>query len=127
MKDDYLKKWLMKADEDFKVAEHELERSQSEIITSAVCFHCQQTVEKLLKAYLVYKNEDFGRIHDLKVLLELCKRLNRDFNKLDVGNLTFYAVQIRYPDEFYTPSVEEAKECFKIAKEIREYILHRFH
>mgnify|MGYP006277603773 CR=1 FL=1 len=125
MKDEYLKKWLIKADEDFKVAEHELERSESEMVTSAVCFHCQQCVEKLLKAYLVFNKIDFGRIHDLKVLLELCRRNDKDFENVDVGNLTFYAVEIRYPDEFYVPNLEEARKCYQIASDIQEFVLKK--
>jgi len=36
-----------------------------------------------------------------------------------LGDLSFYAVGVRYPDEFYIPSVEEAKECFRIASTVR--------
>jgi hypothetical protein len=32
-------------------------------------------------------------------------------------------VDIRYPDNFYIPSLEEAKECFRIAEEIKEFVL----
>lgn len=59
MIDDYIEKWIIKAVNDLKVAEHELRQPENEIITDAVCFHCQQTVEKLLKAYLASKDKDF--------------------------------------------------------------------
>ncbi len=98
MIDDYIEKWIIKAVNDLKVAEHELRQPEKEIITDAVCFHCQQAVEKLLKAYLASKN-------------------------IDVGNLSFFAVEIRYPDEFYMPSVAEAKECFSIAS--KDFLLKK--
>lgn len=113
MIDEYIKKWLIKALNDVKVASHEMALTEEEIVTDAVCFHCQQAVEKLLKAYLISKNVEFGRIHDLETLLKLCASQDTDFTGLDVGNLTDYAVEIRYADEFYIPSIEEAKECLK--------------
>jgi len=50
--------------------------AEEEIVTDAVCFHCQQAVEKLLKAYLISKNVEFGRIHDLETLLKLGESLS---------------------------------------------------
>lgn len=64
MIDDYIRKWIIKADNDFKVAEHELAQPDIEMVTDAICFHCQQSVEKLLKAYLASKNIDFGKTHN---------------------------------------------------------------
>jgi len=123
MIDDYIRKWIIKADNDFKVADHELTQPENEMVTDAICFHCQQSVEKLLKAYLVSKNIDFGKTHNLEFLLELCKKQDTIFEKMNVGNLSFYAVEVRYPDEFYIPSVEEAKECFKIASIVRDSMM----
>ena len=39
-----------------------------------------------------------------------------------IGNLTFYAVDIRYPDEFYIPCFEEAEECYQTARKVKEFI-----
>ncbi|MGC8765125.1 MAG: HEPN domain-containing protein [Brevinematia bacterium] len=50
---EYVLKWLKKAYEDYLTAFHEFNLPpKSEIITSSVCFHCKQAVEKFLKAYL---------------------------------------------------------------------------
>lgn len=125
MNDDYVKKWVMKAINDINIAKHELVQPDSEMVTDAICFHCQQSVEKFLKAYLVMKKIDIGKTHNLEFLLELCKKQDIDFGNLDVGNLSFYAVAVRYPDEFYTPSVQEAKECFEIASAVRDFILRK--
>ena len=123
MIDDYIRKWIIKADNDFKIAVHELAQPENEMVTDAICFHCQQSVEKLLKAYLVSKNIDFGKTHNLEYLLELCKKQDTIFENINVGNLSFYAVEVRYPDEFYNPSVEEAKECFRIASIVRDSMM----
>ncbi len=116
MIDDYIRKWIIKAD-------NELTQLENEMVTDAICFHCQQSVEKLLKAYLASKNIDFGKTHNLEFLLELCRKQDNIFENLTVGNLSFYAVEVRYPDEFYIPSVEEAKECFIIASTVRDTMM----
>ena len=78
-----------------------------------------------MKAYLASKNIDFGKTHNLEFLLELCRKQDADFENLNVGDLSFYAVEVRYPDEFYIPPVAEAKECFKIASNARDFILKK--
>ena len=41
MIDDYIRKWIFKADNDFKIAEHELAQPDNEMVTDAICFHCR--------------------------------------------------------------------------------------
>ena len=72
MNDEYLKNWIKKADNDLKVAEHELRIDKDDRVTEAICFHCQQSVEKYLKAFLIYCKAEFGKTHNLEFLLELC-------------------------------------------------------
>lgn len=48
-----------------------------------------------------------------------------NFKKLNIGNLKFYAVEVRYPDEFYIPSINEAKECFDIASRVKDFVLKK--
>ena len=90
-----------------------------------MCFLSQQAVEKFLKAYLITKNVEFGKTHNLEYLLELCVKKDGKFKGIDVGDLSFYAVEARYPDEFYEPSIDEAKECLEIAKKVREFLMKK--
>jgi HEPN domain-containing protein len=122
---EYIKKWLLKADNDLKVAENEMRLSPEETVTDAVCFHSQQAVEKFLKAYLITKNVEFGKTHNLEFLLELCVKENKEFAEIEVGNLTFYSVEVRYPDEFYIPSINESKECIEIARKVKRFVLEK--
>jgi len=120
-----LKRWLVKAFEDYKVVEHEMKLPEKELLPSIVCFHCQQFVEKVLKAYLISKDVEFSRTHNLEFLQELCARQDKDFEALDFGDLTLYAVESRYPERFLIPSVEKAKECFEIAKKVKTFVLNK--
>ena len=125
MIDDYVKNWLIKANGDLKVAENEMNLTSEQMVTDAVCFHSQQAVEKLLKAFLITKNVEFGKTHNLEFLAELCGKEDEEFKELEVGNLSFYAVEVRYPDEFFIPSLDEAKECLRIARKVKEFVMNK--
>lgn len=61
-------------------------------------FHCQQAVEKLLKAWLSVGGVAFPRTHDLRLLLQLVGDIDQQqvlpFH--DLEDLTDYGVQFRY-------------------------------
>ncbi len=121
-----VKMWIDKALNDLKIAEY-LMRAD-EVIPEGVCFHCQQAVEKFLKAYLIYKNVPFRKTHDISELIILCMDVDKDFEILKnrgVSELTVYATKLRYPDFFYMPSIEEAKEAVKKAEFVREFVMRK--
>lgn len=125
MRSEESKKWLLKALNDYKTAEKLINFPEEEIITDTLCFHCQQFVEKGLKAFLVLKSIEFEKVHDLRYLVKLCTDIDDSFNWMyEVARKLYpYAIEVRYPDEFYIPSIEEAKECFEIATKVKEFIL----
>jgi len=61
-------------------------------------------------------------------LLELCATLDPSFKDEleDADNLTDYAVEIRYPDVWLDPGIEDAKEAFEMAKKVKELVLTQF-
>ncbi|GBD39154.1 hypothetical protein HRbin37_01421 [bacterium HR37] len=123
MKRKVVVQWLIKANDDLKTSEILLK--SEDIPTGAVCFHAQQAVEKFLKAYLTNIDVRTGKTHDIAKLLNMCIQHDKDFEKLNrekLEKLTFYAVEIRYPEEFYTPTTEEAKEAFELALTVKEFI-----
>lgn len=122
-----VKKWLVKAINDYKTAEKLLGFPPEEIITDTLCFHCQQFVEKALKAFLVHKNVDFEKVHSLEYLVKLCIEQDQSFKWLyEVAKeLSDYAIEIRYPDEFYIPTLEEARKSFDIATRVKDFIFEK--
>lgn len=121
-----VRNWLIKAMNDFRTVEHELKLQDKEVITDTVCFHSQQASEKMLKAFLISKGTDFGKTHNLDFLLKLCVEKDKEFESLSVGKLTEYAIGVRYPDEFYIPTLTEAKQSFEIAGKIIDFVLKKF-
>ena len=100
----------------------DLHKSNPEGFTSTICFHAQQTVEKYLKAFLALHDVDFPRTHDLDYLLMECQKIDKDSFNVDLKSLTEFGVSVRYPDDFYIPTMKESKEYSEIAITISEII-----
>jgi HEPN domain-containing protein len=47
-----------------------------------ICFHAAQAVEKFLKGFIIGKNEQVEKMHDLIKLLEQASRIDRSFDGL---------------------------------------------
>ncbi len=124
-KEELVKSWIKKAEKDLLTAKHEL--SFADAVTESVCFHCQQAAEKYLKAYLVFLGISFTKTHEIGELITKCESKDREVfaMKEDADKLTDYAIEIRYPEEWIEPTLEEAREAFEMANKIRVFILSR--
>ncbi len=117
--------WVEKAEGDYNTALREY-RARKNRNLDAVCFHAQQCIEKYLKSYLQKIEIYFPKTHDLNVLLDLTiasQPIWESYRK-NLKLLTTYAVEIRYPGE--NTSNEEAKECIKIMKYLRNEFRREF-
>jgi HEPN domain-containing protein len=110
-----VQQWLRKAQEDLAVAR----RAIADDLSEPGCFHCQQAVEKLLKAYLVWNESAPPRVHDLALLLDGCEKLDPAFrDKRDEWEwLTGYAIIARYPSEVPPPDQPEARRALAAAED----------
>lgn len=125
MTEERIKKWLISANNDFMAAGNLLFVSKDKIITNVVCYLAQQSCEKFLKAFLLFRSEPFSKTHNLELLIEKCKRVDAEFPDLDTGRLTSYNISMRYPDEFRIPSIDEAKESYETSRSVRNAVLKR--
>ena len=120
-----IKQWIHKAEHDLGMAELALENKRE--YTDSICFHCQQSVEKYLKAYLVFLDIRFEKKHDLGYLLDLINEKEEVSDELYdmLEKLEDYAVEIRYPDDWFEPTLEEAKESYEIVKQVKKFVLSK--
>ncbi len=91
-------------------------------------FHCQQAVEKYFKAYLTWADIRVKKTHDLESILNLCIEEDKEFEKLDkdkISRLTLYAVNIRYPEEYFETTVEEVREAYETANEVKDFAMKK--
>jgi len=115
---DEIREWFQVAEDDLTSAQILLDHEPP--IINTACFHCQQAIEKTLKAFLVWKNEPFEKTHDLTYLLELCEihGLAFDFLKDKAKTITSYAAEIRYPLASLEVTLNEAQEALDIANNV---------
>ncbi|MBU1261642.1 HEPN domain-containing protein [bacterium] len=111
-----------------KRARSNLERAQAGKISEGIlyedlCFDCQQSAEKAIKALLISLDKKFPPIHSMARLLELVSEVSTTIPeevKMAI-DLTEYAVKTRYPGEREPISEEEYKESLKIAEIVYEW------
>lgn len=119
-----VKLWFLKADHDLGAIENEFNSDNP--ITDIICFHAQQAAEKYLKSFLVFNQIPFSNTHDLGKLINICTKKDSDFLTLKPAILlSEYAVELRYPDDFYIPEIEEAKEAFDVAKKVKTFVIQK--
>ena len=114
---DEIRAWLQKAYHDL-LAARVLMRQRLPIYDK-VCFHCQQAVEKALKALLLWKDIPFRRVHSLGYLLDLSEPVAGHLRGLRdrIEALAPYAVEIRYPGDLLAVSCEEARAALNTISE----------
>jgi len=123
--DEYIESWLKKAENDLRIFEHELNLPEEETVRDVSCFHCQQAVEKYLKAFLIFHDVEFPRTHNIEFLLEEAAKIDIDFSKIDVKELSDFGVNIRYPDDFYIPEIHEVRFYYNLAMRIKNLVLEK--
>lgn len=114
------KKWVKKAEEDYRVATRELKAKPAS--PSAICFHSQQCIEKYIKAILQEDSVSFPKIHDLEQLLKKCIKFTPELEKYreDLIWLTAFRVEIRYPG--FDLEFDDARESVTAMKKIRKLL-----
>jgi HEPN domain-containing protein len=110
--------WVKKAEEDFLVVSQLMRRKKPGAF-NPVCFHCQQCVEKYLKARLIEAGLIFPKTHDLLKLLVQLQTVEPLWMSYELAakDLTSYAVSFRYPGENAT--LAEARLALKNCRSLR--------
>ena len=114
--------WVEKAQGDYETASREMQVG-SRPNYDAVCFHCQQCVEKLLKGALRQAGVDPPHVHDVAYLSKLLREAGVAFapEEGELRLLSQSAVIFRYPGENAT--VEDTKEVMAICERLRNTLL----
>jgi HEPN domain-containing protein len=117
--------WLRYALNDLIVANHcfnDLYPKQTEIAS----YHCQQCAEKALKAFLICKNIEPPKTHDLKLLCKMCRDIDSAFSGITgpCARLTPYGVTARYPDEL-SPDETMVKLAIDEARQVYDFCMEK--
>lgn len=115
---DFALDWLRKAENDLKTAQLTLAAEDGPLDT--VCFHAQQVVEKSLKGMLTLHSRPFPRVHVLQLLLDLLTDIYPDLEQFreQLVIISTYAVEARYPGDYYEPERQEAEDAVTVAETV---------
>jgi HEPN domain-containing protein len=116
-----VREWLRYAANDLFTARYMFENAHPKQ-TEISAFHCQQTAEKAIKAYLISRNIDPPKTHDLDFLCQLCVQQDTLFQTLSAAaaNLTPFAVAARYPKQLVSDEAE-VKRAIDDAQQIYDF------
>jgi len=98
---------------------------ESRTLNSVVSFHSEQSIEKCFKGILIYREQPFSRIHDIK-------RLHKSVDDIVLLNedemQTLLMINELYTDSRYPgdmgllpdgkPTLEDAREFYEFAQDI---------
>jgi HEPN domain-containing protein len=117
--------WIKKAHSDLARVDRCM-TAQPPDVEDAV-FHCQQSVEKSLKAFLTWHDEPFRKTHDLSTLATQCGAFDNTLDPLlsRADDLSEYAWAYRYPTSSPTPAPSEAEEARTVAAGIFAEVTRR--
>ncbi len=112
------REWLRKAEDDYRLAA--LIARGRERFHDQLCFHCQQSTEKYLKALMEELGLRIVKTHDLEDLLTALLPYHGSLrsHRRGLKFLTNFAVAIRYPDERATK--RQAIAAFRWNQRVRQ-------
>ncbi len=113
----------------FDRARSNLERARMDkfsrhILYEDMCFDCQQSVEKALKALMVSRNIQFEWTHQIGVLIKALEdnQIGVPDNIKKSASLSVYAVRTRYPGDEEPVSKDEFQEALNIADSVFNWV-----
>jgi HEPN domain-containing protein len=114
------KEWLKRASSNLNLGKNIIKGVNIEDL----CFNFQQSVEKSLKAVLIKYEIQVPRTHSISELLSLLKlnSINVPFEiEQNAPSLNIYAVETRYPDNYFLVDEEDYKEALLIAQNVYDW------
>ena len=95
---DIVVEWIQVAYDDYDSAKYLFARPNQKPL-EIICYHCQQSAEKSLKAFLCANDVEIPKTHDTGILNLQCTEIDNTFSKFQkiCEELTIYATETRYP------------------------------
>jgi len=117
-----VKEWIFEAQGDYDHSVWTAADAKNPYAPKVVCFHCQQSAEKILKAYMIAKEGTRIKEHDPTILLKRCKSYSSDFDCLDIAcsELSMFATKSRYPSKRKITELD-MKAALEAASQILEF------
>ena len=122
-KTDLVKEWFDIAADDLRAAKFLFDKLHPKPL-EIICYHCQQSVEKVLKGFLTDRGIEPPHTHNLEDLRLMCMQHDNSFAEAAIQNacviLREYANTTRYPDR---PEILETNAEFALNEAEKIYAL----
>jgi HEPN domain-containing protein len=114
--------WLLIAFDDYDSAKF-LNDNKVPKPLEIICYHCQQSVEKSLKAFLCANDIKIEKIHETGTLCQNCIDLDSDFSDYleRCDALAAYATHTRYPVRIEIANTD-ADRALLVAKAVYDFV-----
>jgi HEPN domain-containing protein len=110
-----VQQWTSYGNADLRLANHGFTLGENAPF-HLIAYHAQQSVEKYLKAYLVFYGVEFPYTHNLLWLLDICPDKDLWSEKMSsIQKLIPFSVSTRYPGIDEEVTEKEAREAVEIA------------
>lgn len=108
--------WIQRAESSLLLGKTE---KKEHLFYEDLCFQLQQAAEKILKAFLLYKNIEPPKTHSFKILLKRIEEVESYPDEVKrIIELEDYAVQTRYPGDYTPVGKEEYLEALSITEAV---------
>ena len=114
--------WIAKGDEDLLVVDILVKAKGP---TGIACFHCQQAVEKYLKACLSAAGEVPAKTHDLEYLADrlIARGISLAIDRELLAGLRLYAIAPRYPGFGDAEAERDLSRLHQFVRDVRAIVL----
>ena len=93
---DIVKEWIDFASKDLESAKHLFNTMHPQPF-EIICYHCQQSAEKIIKAIHISQNKPLVKTHDLGFLIDTINSPVPQEIIQDCDALNIYGIKARYP------------------------------
>lgn len=112
-------KLFEEAAEKLNEANEQLFRPEEDIVTYTVCKNSQFAIENYLKGFLAQHGVDPGDYKTIDGLYKQCKKINKNFEKVDLSEFECKAHKI---DSRYCDEVSKVSNCFDVADSLDTFL-----
>ena len=112
--------WLVRAESNLRLAKGEMSRV---LFMKIFVLKRSKLRKKAIKALLIHYGDEFPKVHSFSVLLERLQKYTVVPPCVeDVLELSDYAIQTRYPGDYYPVTEEEYRRAIGISQAVFKWV-----
>ncbi|RED44760.1 HEPN domain-containing protein [Seonamhaeicola aphaedonensis] len=100
-------------------ANKELYKPEEDIVAYSVCKNSQYAIDNYLRGFLTKKGIDTTDLETISQLYETCKKMNKNFEKIDLTNFQciYHIIDSKYCNEY-----AKVNSCFATADNLDSFL-----